>query len=73
MVDEKYIWTIKLSNGVSYNVKSKESTIEEFLKTLIPHNLNIDVTGFDLATPTKEGNNCVAIFAKEVVAIEWKH
>ena len=72
MVDEKYTWTIKLSNGDSYDVKSKENKIDEFLKTLIPNNLDTDVTGFELATPTVKGNNYVAIFAKEVVAVEWE-
>lgn len=73
MVDEKYIWTIKLSNGESYDVKSKENKIEEFLKTLIPTNLSKDISVFELASPTVKGNNCVAIFAKEVIAVEWKH
>ena len=73
MVDEKYIWTIKLSNGESYDVKSKENKIDEFLKTLIPTNLSKDVSVFELASPTVKGNNCVAIFAKEVVSIEWKY
>lgn len=72
MVDEKYIWTIKLSNGESYDVKSKENKIDEFLKTLIPTNLSKDVSVFELASPTVKGNNLVAIFAKEVIAVEWK-
>ena len=73
MVESTYTWTIKLSNSDSYDVKSKENKIDEFLKTLIPNNLDTDVTGFELATPTVKGNNCVAIFAKEVVAVEWKY
>lgn len=73
MVESTYTWTIKLSNGDSYDVKSKENKIDEFLKTLIPNNLDTDVTGFELATQTVKGNNCVAIFAKEVVAVEWKY
>lgn len=72
MVDEKYIWTIKLSNGESYDVKSKENKIDEFLKTLIPTSLSKDVSVFELASPTVKGNNLVAIFAKEVIAVEWK-
>ena len=72
MADEKYIWTIKLSNGESYDVKSKENKIDEFLKTLIPTNLSKDVSVFELASPTVKGNNLVAIFAKEVIAVEWK-
>ena len=73
MVDEKYTWTIKMTNGEVYQVLSKEKEIGKFLKALIPHNLNIDVTGFELVTPTKEGNNCVAIFDRDVVSIEWKY
>lgn len=73
MVDEKYIWTIKLSNGESYDVKSKENKIDEFLKTLIPTNLSKDVSVFELASPTVKGNNLVAIFARDVVSIEWKY
>ena len=73
MADEKYIWTIKLSNGESYDVKSKENKIDEFLKTLIPTNLSKDVSVFELASPTVKGNNLVAIFARDVVSIEWKY
>ena len=73
MVDEKYTWTIKMTNGEVYQVLSKEKENGKFLKALIPHNLKIDVTGFEFATPTKEGNNCVAIFARDVVSIEWKY
>lgn len=73
MVDEKYIWTIKLSSGESYDVKSKENKIDEFLKTLIPTNLSKDVSVFELASPTVKGNNLVAIFARDVVSIEWKY
>ena len=73
MADEKYIWTIKLSNGESYDVKSKENKIDEFLKTLIPTNLSKDVSVFELASPTVKGNNLVAIFAKGVIAVEWKY
>ena len=73
MVDEKYIWTIKMTNGEVYQVLSKEKEIGKFLKALIPHNLNTDVTGFELVTPTKEGNNCVAVFGKYVASIEWKY
>ena len=51
MVDEKYIWTIKMTNGEVYQVLSKEKEIGKFLKTLIPNNLDTDVTGFELATP----------------------
>lgn len=72
MVDEKYTWTIKMTNGEVYQVLSKEKEIGKFLKTLIPNNLDTDVTGFELATPTVKGNNYVAIFAKEVVAVEWE-
>ena len=73
MADEKYTWTIKMTNGEVYQVLSKEKEIGKFLKALIPHNLNTDVTGFELVTPTKEGNNRVAIFARDVVSIEWKY
>ena len=73
MVDEKYTWTIKMTNGEVYEVLSKEKEIGKFLKALIPHNLNTDVTGFELAIPTKEGNNCVAVFGKYVASIEWKY
>ena len=73
MVDEKYTWTIKMTNGEVYEVLSKEKEIGKFLKALIPHNLNTDVTGFELVTPTKEGNNCVAVFGKYVASIEWKY
>lgn len=73
MVENTYTWTIKLSNGESYDVKSKENTIDEFLKTRIPTNLNHYISVFELASPTVKGNNRVAIFSKEVVAVEWKH
>ena len=73
MVDEKYIWTIKMTNGEVYQVLSKEKEIGKFLKTLIPTNLSKDVSVFELASPTVKGNNRVAIFAKEVVSIEWKY
>ena len=32
MVDEKYIWTIKMTNGEVYQVLSKEKEIGKFLK-----------------------------------------
>ena len=50
---KKYIWTIKMTNGEVYQVLSKEKEIGKFLKTLIPNNLDTDVTGFELATPTQ--------------------
>lgn len=69
-----YIWTINMTNGDSYVVKSDISNSSKFINQLFGIDLNpnptTNITTYKLHEPKGE-NKQVAIISNHVSSVEW--